>query len=129
MKPACVLLITNDEATGRSVHQALSNRATDFKIHVIRDLTMARARIAGGGVDVVLGAVSSDGRFGVTASELAGLCTLTSPPVVALCAPGEDSAGADAVHRGARLYVSYENYAHLPQILDSLVRRIKRRTK
>jgi len=119
-----VLLISRDPAAVESVRNGLSNRPEDFSLQTVQTIETAMARIAGGGVDLVLLDISA--RSGSPERRLDPFLDLhracPTVPVVILCEAGDENLAAEAQRVGAadRLLIEQVN-ARLAGLIDTVV--------
>ena len=119
-----VLLISRHPAAIESIRNVLSNRPEDFRLQCVQTVETAIARIAGGGVDLVLLDISE--RPGPPERRLDPFLDLhracPSMPVIILCEAGDESLAAEAQRVGAadRLLIEQAD-ARLAGLIETVV--------
>jgi DNA-binding NarL/FixJ family response regulator len=119
-----VLLISSHPAAIESIQKVLSRRPEDFRLQCVQTVETATARVAGGGVDLLLLDLSE--RSGPPERRLDPLLDLRQAcptvPVIILCQPGDESLAAEAQRIGAadQLLIEQAN-ARLAGLIDTVV--------
>jgi Flp pilus assembly CpaE family ATPase len=123
-KNTFVLLVDETSSAIDAIRRALADRADQFRVQCVEDVSTALARIAGGGVDIVLM------RLGPAASSEADLwdgflklqAGARKIPIVVVCDSADENLGERAVQKGAADYLIREAYdVDLLRVLDSTV--------
>ena len=123
-KNTFVLLVDATSYAIDPIRRALGDRANQFRLQCVEDVSTALARIAGGGVDIVLmrlgPATSPEGDLWDGFLKLhAGA---TKVPIVVLCDSADENLAEKALQKGAADYLIRETYdVHLLRVLDSTV--------
>ena len=128
-KNVLVLLIEDDPASIEPIREALGHRESWFKLQCVGSVPTGIARIAGGGVNVVLLDLSlSRDECGEGLRNLQKLRDEAADlPIVVLCRAGEENLALGAVHAGAADYMLKEHCATgLERLLQSVVERHSR---
>ena len=125
-----VLLIDERASAIDAIRRALADRANQFRLQCVEDVSTALARIAGGGVDIVLmrlgPAGSSDGDLWDGFLKLhAGAPKV---PIVVVCDSAEENLAEAALQKGAADYLIREAYdVDLLRVLSSVVAKTSHR--
>ena len=119
-----ILLVDETTSGIDSIRRVLAGHSDQFRLQCVEDVPTALARIAGGGVDVVLmrlgPAGSSEGDRLDEFLKLHG--GARKVPVVVICDSADESLAEKAVQKGAAGYLIGEAYeGNLLRVLGSLV--------
>jgi pilus assembly protein CpaE len=105
------LLITQDTATAAALIDQIAQQQLSVRIQVVRNVQTGLARIAGGGIDVVLKELPADVAETERLESIRALCgDAAAPPVIVLCDTGAERMGSDAVRLGAAAYVARDRW-------------------
>jgi pilus assembly protein CpaE len=126
---ALVLLITDDAGSIEPIRQALDHRKDSFRLQCVSNVPTGAARIAGGGVSLVLLDLAlsrAEGENGL--SHLHKLyAEAPSTPIVVLCLAEQETVALGAVRAGAADYMIKERCAmDLDRLVQSVVERYRR---
>ena len=123
-KNTFVLLVDATSYAIDPIRRALGDRVSQFRLQCVEDVSTALARIAGGGVDIVLmrlgPATSPEGDLWDGFLKLhAGA---TKVPIVVVCDSADEHLAEGALQKGAADYLIRETYdVDLLRVLDSTV--------
>ena len=124
------VLLFDETSTGSDpLRRVLADRADQFRMQCVTDVPTALARIAGGGVDIILMSLPPAG--GSTGDPLDDFLKLHAGaprvPIVVVCDSYDESLAETAMRKGAADYLIREAYeVDLLRILGSTVAKISR---
>ena len=128
-KNTFVLLVDETSSAIDPIRRALADRADQFRVQCVEDVSTALARIAGGGVDIILmrlgPATSPEGALWDGFFKLhAGAAKI---PIVVVCDSADENLAERALQKGAANYLIGEAYdVDLLRVLDSSLERTNR---
>src|SRR5712691_12467840 len=128
-KNTFVLLVDETSSAIDPIRRALADRSDQFRVQCVEDVSTALARVAGGGVDIVLMRLGPATSF--EADLWDGFLKLQAGarkiPIVVVCDSADENLGERAVQKGAADYLIREAYdVDLLRVLDSTVGKTSR---
>jgi pilus assembly protein CpaE len=123
-KSAFILLVDETSSEIDLIRWALADRADQFRLQSVEDVATALARIAGGGVDIVLLRLGPAGSFeGERLDEFLKLhAGAKKVPIVVVCDSADEHLAKRALQNGAADYLTREAYEiNLLRALEALV--------
>lgn len=116
-QPRCIVIVARDSevlVAARSSCEPYQG----WHIQLLTDTRMARARIGGGDVELVLAAISENSLRGLPLAELRELASGGEPPVVAMCCEWSEQTQAACLREGAAACVPATDTAGLRALVQ-----------
>ena len=122
-KNTFVLLIDEGSSAVDPIRRALADRADQFRLQCVENVPIALARVAGGGVDILLMRIGHGRSEGDLWDEFLKLHAGASRvPIVVICDSADENLAETALQKGAADYLIREAYdVDLVRVLSSIV--------